>query len=67
MSESRENKRFLPGIAFPEGLRVEADPFAAAEACAVLSQRSQSTPPRAKAMRRRARAKRGTNRYRRGR
>ena len=36
MSESRENKRFLPGIAFPEGLRVEADPFAAAEACELV-------------------------------
>lgn len=30
MQQSRSNERFLPGIAFPETLQVEADPFSAA-------------------------------------
>ena len=31
MAKARSNERFLPGIAFPDSLQVEADPFVAAE------------------------------------
>ncbi len=35
LREARENTRFLPGVPLPDGIRIEADPFAAAKGAEV--------------------------------